>query len=245
MGFGYLFLGYLLAFLLEITASVKPLGAGPIAVLAGCVLMLIGIWKLSSYEKLFKFSAIPLGLLLLTNVYHDIEMVGAWVGKTPGWMTGGFTAAIGWIDFAAIVLLHSLLLPAILRLAMSVELPKTAVACSRNLILVWLWGILYLLSALVPFTGAAKRGVLMAQVLCNLAVILMNLWLLLTCMKNIAPEEDPEEPPHRYRWNFLNRIGDRFIGEHERAYEKKRKETEEYLLRRKEKKEKQKKKNQE
>ena len=237
MGFGYLFLGYLFSFLLEITASIKPIGAGPLAVLAGCVLMLIGVWKLSDYEKFFRFSVIPLGLLLLTNVYHDIEMVGAWVGKTPAWVTGGFTTAIGWIDFAAVILLHALLLPAILRLAMSVELPKTGTAATRNLILVGIWGVLYLAVNLIPFPATAKKGVLLAQVLCNFAVILMNLWLLLSCMKNIAPEESAEEPPHRYRWNFLNRIGDRFFGEHERAVEKKRLETQDFLLRRKEKRE--------
>ena len=54
-------------------------------------------------------------------------------------------------------------------------------------------------------------------------------------MKNIAPEGEDERPPHRYRWNLLNRIGDRFAREQEHAVEKKREETEAYLRRRKEK----------
>lgn len=237
MGFGYLFLGYLFAFLLEITANVKPLGAGPLAVLLGCVLMLIGIFKLSDFEKSFRISAVPVGLLLFANVFHDIEMVGAWIGKTPEWMSENVTAVFGWIDFVAILLFHALLLPAIARLAMSVELPKTATAATRNLILVGLWGVLYLCASLIPFPETVKKGVLLAQVLSNFIVLLLNLWLFLSCMKNIAPEEDADQPPRRYRWNFLNRVGDRFTSEHERAAEKKRMEIQDFLRRRKERKE--------
>ena len=230
-------MGYLTAFLLEITANIKPLGAGPIAVLVGCILMLIGVLKLSDFEKSFRLSVVPLGLLLFTNVFHDVEMIGAWAGKTPEWMSDGVIAAFGWIDFAAILLLHILLLPAIARLAMSVELPATATAATRNLILVGIWGVLYLCASLIPFPETVKKGVLLAQVLCNFAVMLLNLWLFLSCMKNIAAEEDADQPPHRYRWDLLNRIGDRFTGEHERAAEKKRQEIQEFLRRRKEKKE--------
>lgn len=230
-------MGYLFAFLLEITANVQPLGAGPIAVLLGCILMLAGVIKLSDFEKAFRFSTVPIGLLLFTNVFHDIAMVGAWIGKTPEWMSENVTAVFGWIDFAAVVLLHVLLLSAIARLAMSVDLRKTATAAMRNLIFAGLWGVLYLCASLIPFPGNVQKGVLLAQVLCNLAVLLLNLWLFLSCMKNIAPEEDADQPPHRYRWDLLNRIGDRFFGEHERAAEKKRRETEDFLRRRKEKKE--------
>ena len=225
-------MGYLFAFLLEITANVKPLGAGPIAVLVGCVLMLIGVLKLSDYEKSFRLASIPLGLLLFTDLFHGVEMVSAWVGKTPVWLSENVSAVFGWIDFAAVLLLHSLLLPAVARLASSVELSKTRTAAIRNLILVGLWGALYLCVMLIPFPEKVQKGFLLAQVLCNFVVLLLNLWLLLSCMKNIAPEEDADQPPHRYRWNLLNRIGDRFTYEHQRAAEKKRLETEDYLRRR-------------
>lgn len=237
MGFGYLFLGYLFAFLLEITANVKPLGAGPLAVLLGCILMLIGVLKLSDYEKNFRLCSVPLGLLLFTNLFHDVEMVCAWIGETPVWMSEIVKSTFGWIDFVAILLLHALLLPAVARLALSVELPKTRAASTRNLVFVGLWGVLYLCAMLIPFPEKVQKGVLLAQVICNFAVILLNLWLFLSCMKNIAPEEDTEEAPHRYRWNLLNRIGDRFTYEHERAVEKKRAETEEFLRRRMERRE--------
>ena len=242
MGFGYLLLGYLAAFLLEITANAAPIHAGPLALLVGYALMAVGIGKLIAYQKSFRYVFFPLGLLLLTDVYRIIAMIGIWTGNTPGWITENLTEVVGWIEFGLILLFHSALLPAILRLAMSVDLPKTASAASRNLILAWIWGILYLVVHLAPLQGDAQRVFTAVLTLFNLLLILLNLFLFLSCMKNIAPEGEEEKPPHRYRWDLLNRIGDRFAREQEKAAETKRTETEEYLKRRKERKDKKRKK---
>lgn len=236
MGFGYLLLGYLLAFLLEITAN--AVGAGPLALLVGYGLMAVGIWKLQTYQKSFRLAFPPLALLLVTDVYRMIGMIGEWASKSPAWMTATVTSAVEWSEFALIVCFHSLLLPAVLRLAMSVELPKTAASASRNLILVWMWGILYSVVRLVPFSEEARKVFTVVLTVFNFLFIFLNLFLFLSCMKNIAPEGEDEKPPHRYRWNLLNRIGDRFTREHERAVETSRKDIEEYLRRKKEKKEK-------
>ena len=237
MGFGYLLLGYLAAFLLEITANAAPIHAGPLALLVGYALMAVGIGKLIAYQKSFRYVFFPLGLLLLTDVYRIIAMIGIWTGNTPGWITENLTEVVGWIEFGLILLFHSALLPAILRLAMSVDLPKTASAASRNLILAWIWGILYLVVHLAPLQGDAQRVFTAVLTLFNLLLILLNLFLFLSCMKNIAPEEtegEEEQPPRRHRWDLLNRLGDRFAREQEKAVETRRAETEEYLRRKKE-----------
>lgn len=235
MGFGYLLLGYLAAFILEITAN--AVGAGPLALLIGYGLMAVGIGKLQAYQRSFRFAFPPLALLLVADVYRIVGMIGEWTSASPAWMTATFTSAVEWSEFALIVIFHSLLLPAVLRLAMSVELPKTATSASRNLILVWLWGILYAVVHLAPLSDEAGKVLTVVMTAFDFLFILLNLFLFLSCMKNIAPEGEDEKPPHRYRWNLLNRIGDRFASEHERAAEKKRKETEEYLQRRKDKRE--------
>lgn len=233
MGFGYLLLGYLLAFLLEITAN--AVGLGSIALLVGYGLMAAGIWKLHAYEKSFRFALLPLGFLLIADAYHLANMICDWVAWNPNWINETAEQIVGWIEFGLILAFHSLLLPAALRLAMSVELPKTAVSASRNLILVWIWGVLYLVVRLVPLSKEASNVFTVVLTVFNLLFILLDLFLFLSCMKNIAPEGEDERPPHRYRWNLLNRIGDRFAREQEHAVEKKREETEAYLRRRKEK----------
>ena len=237
MGFGYLLLGYLTAFLLELTLNADPINAGPLALVVGYGLMAVGIAKLTAYEKNFRLSFAPLGLLFLANVYAIVGMVGNWTGNVPGWMTDRLNSVMDWVVFALVLAFHSLLLPAVLRLAMSVDLPKTANVSSRNLILVWLWGVLYLVTRLVPAGSEAQKVFAVVLTVFDLLFILLNLFLFLSCMKNIAPEEtegEEEQPPRRHRWDLLNRLGDRFAREQEKAVETRRAETEEYLRRKKE-----------
>ena len=241
MGFGFLLFGYLTAFLLKSTAN--AVGIGSLALLVGYGLMVVGIWKLRVYEQLFRFALLPLGFLLIADGYHLAQMICGWAAWNPNWINETADQIVGWIEFALILVFHSLLLPAVLRLAMSVELPKTAVSASRNLILVWIWGILYLIVQLVPFSKVASNFFTVVLTVFNFLFILLNIFLFLSCMKNIAPEGETEQPPHRYRWDLLNRIGDRFAQKQEQAADKRREETEAYLRRRKEKRDQKKNKN--
>ncbi len=238
MGFGYLFLGYLTAFLLEIT--VNAIHAGPLALLVGYSLMAVGVWRLKAYQRSFRLALPPLALLFLVNIYRILEMFGEWFLWNPAWMSDSLGTVAGWLEFVFILLFHSLLLPAVLRLAMAVGLPKTAVAASRNLILVWIWAALYLVVRLAPLSSDAGKVFGVVLTLFDFLFIILNLFLFLSCMKNIAPANE-DDSPRRYRWNLLNRIGDRFAREQERASETKRGETEAYLRRRKEKQEQKKK----
>ncbi len=226
MGFGYLFLGYLTAFLLELT--VNAVGAGPIALLVGYALMGIGIVKLYAYQRRFRFSLIPLGLLFLENIYRIIGMICAWASWNPAWMTEKLGRAMSWAEFALILAFHVLLLPAIGKLAASVDLPKTVLATGRDLILVFFWAGLYLAVMFIPFSEELGKAFGVVLTVVNLLMILMILFLLLSCMKNIAPA-DEDDTPHRYRWNLLNRIGDRVAREHDKATETYRREAEERL----------------
>ena len=78
MGFGFLFLGYLLTFVLYLTAN--RLGVGAFALLLGYLLMFLGILKLEKYEKRFGFAKILLIPLFLGGIY---QAVGDPVGSFP------------------------------------------------------------------------------------------------------------------------------------------------------------------
>ena len=235
MGFGYLFLGYLLAFLLKFAAD--NIGAGPLVFLVGTVLIAVGVRLLSDYEKTFRFSYIPLGLLTLSNGYQIICMIAGWTRKTPAWMTADVNNTLEWCHVAFIVLFHVLLAIAVARLTLSIGLPKTASFALCNLILLGAWVIFAVVLKAAPLSSKAIRILTAVQVLTQISWTLFDLGLFLSCMKNIAPQGEEDQPPKRYRWDLLNKIGDRFFGEHERAVEKQKAETEVYLRRRKEKRE--------
>ena len=67
MGFGWLFLGYIVSFVLYSVA--KLLSAGFAAHLTGYLLMLRGLWELRRYRKEF---LLPLGGVALQRQLHQV-----------------------------------------------------------------------------------------------------------------------------------------------------------------------------
>ena len=234
MGFGYLLLGYLCTFLLTMTAN--RLGIGSLSLLLGEVLMLLGVIRLEHYEKRFSFAKLLLIPLLAGGVYQAIgEVLALCKIDLPAFSSETATTIYGWCLFLLLMLLQVVLLLSVASLAKEVGLVHIRSKAYRNLVFLGLYGLLYLIRYL-PFEGlsAAQPYLTIPMILCLLLLIGLNLFLLLSCMKNIAPagEEDPE--PKRYRWEFLNKVGDTFERNRQEAIESGRAYTEEKLRKRKE-----------
>lgn len=234
MGFGYLLLGYLVTFLLKMIAS--ALGVGFAALLVGYGLMAWGLHSLKRYCSFFAYAEwclIPLFLLAIYRGAEELSELFLWnlpfVSQTVG-------SVVGWVEFAIIMLFHALLLSAIRELGMQVELNRIASAAVRNMIIVLIYAILYVLCLLpIAALNSVRQYFVLSLNLFNLAWIFCNLFLFLSCAKNICAEgqEDPE--PKRYRWNFLNRVGDSFERNFQRASERSRNDVEDYLRKKQEK----------
>ena len=234
MGFGYLLLGYLFTFLLTMTAN--RLGIGSLSLLFGEVLMLLGTIKLEKYEKRFFFAKPLLVALLAGGLYQAVREVLAFCKISVPLFSSEFAGTLyNWYLFLFIMLLQAALLFAIVSLAKGVGLLHIASKAYRNLIFLGLYGVLYLIRYL-PFEGlaAAKPYLTIPMALCLLLVIGLNLFLFLSCMKNIAPAGEEEPEPKRYRWEFLNKIGDTFEKNRREAAESGRAYAEEKLRKRKE-----------
>ena len=74
MGFGYLFIGYLLAFVLQMTLS--ALGWGAVALLVGYGVMLGGLWILTHYQQAFVWAKWALVPMLVTAIYSLLGLPG-------------------------------------------------------------------------------------------------------------------------------------------------------------------------
>ncbi len=240
MGFGYLLIGYLVAFLLKMTA--QGLHIGFLALFAGYGLMLYGLWHLKRYCGFFVFSEWTLYPLLLTAIYRMLQaFTELFLWKIP-LVNATVTTVVDWVEFILYMLFHALLLSAIREIALQVELRSTAMFAVRNSVIVLLYGVVYLVY-LLPFAAldTLRPYLNLSAALLNLAWLICNLLLLLSCTKNICAKGDEEITPKRYRWNLLNRIGDRFDATIEGAANRQRGEIEEHLRRRQEKKKKKKK----
>ncbi len=208
MGFGYLFLGYLVTFLLHTLAN--ALGVGSIAMLLGCAVMWTGLRSLRLFCKGFLLAEWTLYPMLLIGFYRLAEELSVLLLWDQNLFSKASTAA-AWIEFCLIMVFHAALLSAIREIGMQVGLNKIASAAIRNMLMVLLYAVTYALYWIPNLVSESVRGYLTLSILLlNLAWIVCDLWLLLTCAKDIVPEGQEEQEPKRYRWEFLNRIGDRF-----------------------------------
>lgn len=236
MGFGYLFLGYLTSFVLYVTANALNGILGGAVLLLGYMSMTAGVWQLRSFCPSFRWGLIPLTGLILTAVWKTLFETAAVLHWN--WDTA-VEAATPYVEWGSVLLLfffHAFLLFSIRELANEVELPKTANASLRNFVFVSVYVFLYIFVRL-PIAERIAKYLNLSLSLCLVVYVVLNLVLLLSCMKNICPEGEEEIGVKRYRWNFLNRIGDRFAKTQEDAVNKNKNEIENFLKKRKEKKE--------
>lgn len=239
MGFGWLLIGYLFTYVLYLTAN--RLGIGSVALLLGYSLMLVGTLKLEHYEKRFGFAKFLLIPLLAGGLYQAIGEVLAFCKVEVPFFGAPLAKTIyGWALFFLLIFLQIVLLLSVSALAKNVGLLHISAKAIRNFIFLAIYGILYLVTSLsFDWLTPARPYLKIPMILSLLLLVGLNLFLFLSCMKNIAPA-DEDDSPKRYRWEFLNKIGDTFEKNRQEAAESGRAYAEEKLRARKEAREKKK-----
>lgn len=213
MGWGLLFLGYLLKFIL----GLNPL-FDVILTLPACILMLLGLKKLSLYCHTFHYALWSTALLAAVSVGGLIGAIVAPMGALPSaqagladWLRYTATAtSAGWFilsEMAAVVLFHAALALGVKDIATRVGVQKNAVRAMRNLVVVGLYAVSFVLAKAAPATA----GVMMpTAVLIRLVFAVCNSILLYSCYMRIAPAEETKQlrKPSRFAW--VNRLRDAY-----------------------------------
>ena len=213
MGFGLLFLGYLIAFLLYL----NPYAA--VTRLVGYCVIFAALTKLRRHNRWFAFaqtSAIPLMALALGDSVIDITTRIMGEG-TPAAMT----AATGGIETVMTLLLlvfHVCLLMAVYTIARDTELPSLATAARRNLVLIAAYAVLHGIWSL-PVQLGDSYTVTLSLMLFVLQLIwtVADLFLIFRCYMWICLEgdEDMEQKPSRFA--FVNRFREKFERHNQKA----------------------------
>lgn len=238
MGFGYVFLGYLIAFV--IYATVDALSLGGLALLVGYGIMLSGLWVLSYYQKAFAWAKYLLFPLLATALYDCLVSFAELFAWDLGGLTGEAAKTVyTWITFLLLMLFQLALLFGIRVIAKDVGLKQIQIKALRNAVFVGLYGILYALAQSLP-EDSIKGYLTLPVVLLQLTYVIFNLLLLVNCAKDICPAGEEDLPPKRSRFAILNRISDTFERNRQRAIDRTLKETEDKLRERRESREKKK-----
>ena len=233
MGFGYLLLGYLMAFLLYLT--VQALGVGSLALLAGYLLMLYGLMKLCKYHSAFNAAKWLLIPMLLGALYLFIADLSRLLLLGIPFVKGSVRAVADWIIFIIGIVYQCALVYGIRMIGDSVGIKKISFAAVRNSVFVAIYALLYI-SQNLTMQASVKWYVVIFTNVFNLIWILCNLVLLLSCTKNICREGDEEITHRPSRFGWVNRMGEAYDRAHQKLNDQARADGEAFIRRRQEKK---------
>lgn len=233
MGFGYLFIGYLITFVLYIT--VNSLGFGGVALLLGYGVMFYALNTLTLYHRAFTYAKWVQLPLAVTALYSLIASLSELFLLHLPIVTPTITYVTEWITFLLMVFFNVALLYGIRMLAREVGLVHIAVKAVRNSVFVGLYAVLMLIAKLPILPEGARSYLTLPIVMLDVVWVVLNLLLLVSCAKNICPAGDEEQQPKRSRFEWINRIGDTYERNRQRAIDSTTQEAEEVLRRRQEK----------
>ena len=208
MGFGNLLLGYLITYVLSITAGAA--GVGSLALMLGAALMFWGIRSLCSFNTSFipaKWTTVGVFALGVLRLWQDF--ISGWFEANAS-LDAVLATVLTWASFAVTLLFHFAVLYAIRVLALEVGLNKLSSHAMYNTFGVGVWGMLFLFCNM-PATGKDLLPYLsMSMGLFNLVYLISDIVLLLRCAKNICAEGDEEVAPKPSRFAWVNRLSESY-----------------------------------
>ncbi|MBR7184475.1 MAG: hypothetical protein IKD37_02585 [Clostridia bacterium] len=215
MGFGILFLGYLITYLL----SLNPFAA--LTRLCGYIIMFAALTMLRRHNRWFAYAqltGIPLALLALINTAADFASRAAG-GATPDVLA----RTAGPLESAMtifVLVFHFFLLFAIYAIAAETELPRLARAARMNLLLIIAYGILHGIWLLPLSIGDSYTQTLGFMVfVLQLLWTACNLVLIFRCYMWICLEGDEDMAQKPSRFAFVNRMREKKQAHDQKAHD--------------------------
>ena len=208
MGFGYLLLGYLITYVISMTAG--SLGVGSLTLLGGGALMFFGLRGLCRFNTSFvpaKWLTLGIGALGFVRLWQDF--FSAWF-LTNQAVAATVSTVLTWASFAITLIFHFAMLYAIRVLALEVELKKLSSHAMYNTLAVGIWGALFLLCNMPSIGDKILPYLSFSMGLFNLTYLISNIVLLLRCAKNICAEGDEEVAPRPSRFAWVNRLSESY-----------------------------------
>ncbi|MBE6600132.1 MAG: hypothetical protein E7640_02855 [Ruminococcaceae bacterium] len=214
MGFGTLFVGYILTYLFVLTPF------GYLFELVGSALMLYAMTKLTEYNKNFRYSffaAIPVVLIaLFSSVINSVDMLG--VTFIPPEM---LILVVAYAKAVFNLLFHIALLTAVADIARETGCGKIRTAAYRNLIIYAFYFVLFIVSNLsvIQANETAYSLIALAGNIFWLAWVILNGTMLYSCYMRICDENDTEMKAKTSRFSFINKFREEFDRRENKARE--------------------------
>lgn len=215
MGFGILFCGYLITYLL----SLNPYAA--LTRLAGYVVMAVALTRLRRHNRWFGYSQLsvmPLGALALADA--ALDMASRIMGDgAPETLAGVISSLEGFMTLF-VLFFHVCLLMAVHTIAGATELPKLVRSARTGLVLTAAYAVLNGLWAMPVDLGQSYTMTLSLMLfVMQLIWTIFNLVLIFRCYMWICLEGDEEMEQKPSRFAFVNRWREKQAARSQKAYD--------------------------
>lgn len=213
MGFGLLFIGYFLEFLLRMSKI------GVFTHVIGYMVMFMGLSRLRLYCRTFSYALYTTLPLMVVAVYRTFSELPQWFNVSFPFVTNTVTTIVGILDTILLVLFHIFLAVALMTICRRTGVTKNAVRAMQNMVIVALYGVLNLSLTIAKIQNVPLYGV---ALLMQLIWVFANLLLLGSCYMRICPagQENVERPERPSRFALVNHIREKYHDSKERARQK-------------------------
>ena len=213
MGFGILFIGYILTFVLSIASY------GCVFSFVGYLVMLFALTKLWEYNGRFKyafFAALP---LLLISAYDVFVMAAGMMGV--GYINPDVLKnSLPYVEIILELAYHGTLALALAAIASDTELNTIRANAVRDYVLYILYFAIAAISIIPPvLTSSVGRYFTMAAFVAELFCIALFAILIFSCYRNICDESDVNMSAKVSRFGFVNKIRAEYNQKEEKARE--------------------------
>ncbi len=221
MGFGLLFIGYLLTFLFSLNSF------GFIFRLLGYALMASSLIRLRDYEPRFKYPFCFSFILILTSISDFISEGAAKLDIVLPAFISSISAAVVWVELIASFAFNLTLLYSIAVLARRLGLNKQSGWSIRNMVPTGIYFILEIIG-MGPLSGNTSfiKYFGLLSLIIMLVWIILNLVLIFSCYMYICPAGDEDMPKKKTGIGFIDKIRE----ESDRRMENAKKETTDYYV---------------
>lgn len=184
MGFGLMFVGYFFTYIISLVLVPKILGY---------VLMMCATVKLSAFDIKFKRCIPMLGGLFLISAYTLLSDIFGWLNIGASLFNNTVLNVVSVAEEALVVAFHIFLMFAIGSIAIDTGLEKIRFRAMRNLLLICVAEVLYVVVALLPVSDIIQAATFVVVML-RFIWIVLDLILLASCYRMICEAGDEDMP---------------------------------------------------
>ena len=205
MGFGLLFIGYLVAFLMSVNAY------GWAFKIVGFYIIFLALQKLSEYKHSVQRCLAPLIAMTLCQMYYGFVAISRMIAPISFHVVLDvlegvvLTCLVSTVFLVSLLAFHWLLFLSIHELAIDVEDTSISKMALQNRFMIMFYVLLDFVTVLFPVNTNTKLHLMRIVLLFGIVYPIVVLYMFYRCYAGICAPEDADMTPKPSRFAFVNK----------------------------------------